>query len=143
MKFRRVSISNFPRCAVREHSAGHAQHDPVSAPVREVQMRVVVTLHHLVGLPLKSPQWYSLVKLVAVILARVENWRTSACSAAVSGRSTTRNSYWYSLIPGPPSAGKQRSIPSPEEVGPATGAQGCRSAAGASRERRWLRSPDP
>jgi hypothetical protein len=44
------------------------------------------------GSPLKSDQWYSFAKLVAVILARVDSDRTSARSASSSGWSIARNS---------------------------------------------------
>jgi hypothetical protein len=44
------------------------------------------------GSPLRSPHWYSLTNLVAVISARVEIDRSSARCSAVSGRSSARNS---------------------------------------------------
>jgi hypothetical protein len=62
-----------------EQGARQPEHDLVSAPVRQIQMRVVVTAHHRAGIAPEIPDWYSLVKLVAVILALVDSWRTSAC----------------------------------------------------------------
>ena len=44
------------------------------------------------GSPLRSPHWYSLTNLVAVISARLEIDRSSARCFAVSGRSSARNS---------------------------------------------------